>query len=376
MWEVTRDEEEHQAWRGSISRWEGLGRRRLGVDSRVIDDQSPAYCIAEIGHNHQGSAELCCDMIRAAQRAGASAVKLQKRSPKDLYADGLYMTPVEHEHAFARVYGDHRTLLELTPDGWEKAIACAQDVGITLFSTAFDFPSADFLRERKMPAYKIASGDCTNIPLIKHVASFGKPLFISTGGASLDDVLRIYYEVSPVNPDFCLLQCTVQYPSDPAELNLRVIETYRQRFPDKVIGLSDHHAEPYLNLVAYGLGARVFEKHFTLDRNMKGTDQGFSLKPHEFGWMVATLETARLALGDGVKSLRYCESGALFERGKGLHAARDLIVGEALSPADIAILSPMEGMRPYELKRALGRKLLVIKKRHEPIFLSDVGLAP
>lgn len=352
--------------------WSGWHKRELVVDGITISDDSEAYVVAEIGHNHQGSAELCCKMIAAAKQAGASAVKLQKRSPKHLYTEALYNAPVEHEHAFASTYGGHRAALELSDRGWDTVLAYAKKVGITLFATPFDEPSAHFLAEREMPAYKIASGDCTNLPLIRLVVSFGKPVFISTGGASLDDVLRVYYDVGTT--DFALLQCTVQYPTQPEEMNLRCIAEYRRRFPTTVVGLSDHHAEPYLSLVAYGLGARVFEKHFTLDRRMKGTDQHFSLTPRELGWMVAYLQTARLALGDGKKSLRYCESGFLYERGKGLHAARDLEEGHVLTHSDIALLSPMEGMRAYMLPQVVGRVMRISRKRDEPLFLQDVGL--
>ena len=139
-----------------------------------------------------------------------------------------------------------------------------------MFATPFDFSSVDFLADLEMPAYKTASGDITNIPLLKYIAEIGKPMLVSTGGATIDDVQRAYDAIMPINKRLCILQCTSSYPAEPEELNLRVIETYRQRFPDIVVGLSDHQNGIAMAIVAYMLGARVVEKHFTLNRAWKG----------------------------------------------------------------------------------------------------------
>jgi sialic acid synthase len=208
-----------------------------------------------------------------------------------------------------------------------------------------------------MPAYKIASGDLKNIPLIKHVAQFGKPMIVSTGGGSLEDIQRMYDAVMPINQQLCILQCTATYPNVPEEMNLRVIGTLRERFPGIVAGLSDHYNGIALAVAAYVLGARVVEKHFTLNHTWKGTDHALSLEPAGMRRMVRDLRRTRVALGDGVKRVLPTEESAIEKMGKTLVAARSLEAGHVLTAKDIALKSPGGGLPPYELERVIGRKL-------------------
>lgn len=328
--------------------------RRLEIDGFVIDDSSECYVIAEIGHNHQGSVEKCKELFRQAKDCGANAVKLQKRDNRALYTREMFDKPYENENSFGPTYGLHREALEFGWDEYCELKRYAAELGITFFATAFDFQSADFLAELDVPAFKIASGDVKNIPLMKHIARLGKPMVISTGAATMEDVQRVYDVLMPINPRFCLLQCTCSYPAEFAELDLRVIETYRERFPDIVIGLSSHDNGIAMAVAAYVLGARVIEKHFTLNRAMKGTDHAFSLEPVGLRKMVRDLRRVRVALGDGVKKVYASEAPAVLKMGKKLVAARDLPPGTVLSAADVAIKSPGDGLPPYELERVLG----------------------
>src|SRR5205823_3797189 len=168
-------------------------------------------------------------------------------------------------------------------------------------ATAFDFKSAEMLAELDMPAYKIASGDLTNTPLLRFVAELGRPMIVSTGGGTLDDVRRAYEAVVDVNSQIGLLQCTAGYPAEWSELDLRVIDTYRQLFPDAVVGYSGHDNGIAMPVAAYVLGGRIVEKHFTLNRAMKGTDHVFSLEPVGLRKLVRDLRRTRVALGDGMK---------------------------------------------------------------------------
>jgi sialic acid synthase len=270
--------------------------RELVIDGTRIADDTDCYVIAEIGHNHQGDLQKCKEMFDAAKWAGASAVKLQKRDNKALYTEEFYNSPYNSENAFGRTYGEHREALEFNREQYLELQDHADRLDLTFFATAFDIPSVDFLAALGMPAYKIASGDLTNFPLLLHVAKLSMPVVLSTGGGSLEDVEAA---VSACNPA-ALLQCTSGYPAKYEELNLNVLATFRERF-DCVVGYSGHDNGIAMSVAAYALGARIIEKHFTLDRAAKGTDQAFSLEPIGLRKLIRDLKRTRVALGDGVK---------------------------------------------------------------------------
>ena len=331
--------------------------RELVIDGHCIDDGSDCYVVAEIGHNHQGDLSTAKALFRIAKECGVDAVKIQKRDNRALFTAEMYNKPYENENSFGKTYGEHREFLEFDRADYEELQHYARKLGLTFFATVFDFPSADFLRELEMPAYKFASGDLKNIPLMKCVARFGKPIIISTGGGTLEDLQRVYDAVAPINEQLCFLQCTARYPTPPEEMNLRVIGTLRERFPNVLIGLSDHYNGIAMGPVAYVLGARMIEKHFTLNHTMKGTDHALSLEPIGMRKLVRDLRRTRLALGDGVKRTFPNESDAVLKMGKKLVAARPLPGGHVLTDADIAIKSPGDGLPPWELERLLGRRL-------------------
>jgi sialic acid synthase len=332
--------------------------RRLTIDGVEIHDAGDCYVIAEIGHNHQGSVEQAKAMLTVAKDCGANAVKLQKRANRTLYTREFFDQPYDNEFSFGSTYGEHREALELGGDDYVELQRYAREIGITFFATPFDFESADFLAELDTPAFKIASADLVNTPLLRHVAAFGKPILLSTGGATLDDVDRALAVVLPLNDQVCVLQCTAAYPCETEDLNLQVITMLRERYPDLVIGLSDHQNGISMALVAYMLGARVIEKHFTLNHAWKGTDHAFSLMPEGLRKLVRDLRRVPVALGDGVKRPLPVEANPLEKMGKKLVAARDLEQGHVLAARDIAIKSPADGgLPPYELDRLVGRRL-------------------
>ncbi len=346
--------------------------RELAIDGVRITDDGDCYVIAEIGHNHQGELEKCKDLIRAAKGCGATAAKLQKRDNRALFTRAMYDSPYDHRNSFGATYGEHREFLEFGRDEYVELQAFCRELGITFFATAFDHPSADFLAGLDMPAYKIASGDLINIPLIEYVAGFGKPMFVSTGGATMDDVVRAYEAILPINPRLCLMQCTSGYPADYDQLNLSVIHTFREAFPDMVIGYSGHDNGIAMPLVAYMLGARVVEKHFTLNRTWKGTDQAFSLAPDGMRRMVRDLRRTRMALGSPEKRHLEVENGPMLKMTKKLVAARDLPAGHVLTRADINIKSPGDGLPPYELETLLGKATRTGLGEDQTIRLEDL----
>lgn len=345
---------------------------QFNMDGTEIGTGQECYVIAEIGHNHQGSLETAKQLFRAARDAGADAVKLQKRDSRTLFTKAMFDQPYDNENSFGATYGLHREALEFGEFEYKELQQFAKELGLGFFATAFDFPSVDFLAKLDMPAYKIASGDLKNIPLIKYMAEIGKPLFLSTGGAAQDDVKRAYDAIMAINPHLCVMQCTACYPASPEDMNLKVITTFMKEFPEAVIGLSDHQSGIAMALVAYVLGARVIEKHFTLNRATRGTDHAFSLEPPGMRKLVRDLNRARAAMGDGIKSPIPEETKPLYKMGKKLVAGRDLPAGCALSLRDVAIKSPNDGLPPYELERIVGKTLLRPLKEDENISFEDL----
>jgi N-acetylneuraminate synthase/sialic acid synthase len=345
----------------------------IQIGRHVVGDEKPCYVIVEIGHNHQGNMAKAREMFREAALAGAHAVKLQKRDNLGLYTRAAYDKPYENENSFGATYGKHREYLEFEREEYVELQAYASELGVDFFATAFDIKSANFLNALDVPAYKIASGDLKSTPLLKHVARFGKPMIVSTGGAALEDVQRAYDTIMPINPQLAILQCTAGYPAAFEELDLRVIGTYRDQFPEAVVGFSSHDNGIVMPVAAYMLGARIVEKHFTLNRAMKGTDHAFSLEPVGLRKLVRDLDRTYKAMGDGKKKIYESERAPILKMGKSLVLARDLPIGHILRPDDIMMKSPAGGIPPYELENVIGR--MTLKPLFEDDFLSFEALS-
>ncbi|MFD8497342.1 N-acetylneuraminate synthase family protein [Amycolatopsis sp. NPDC059657] len=332
--------------------------RELQVADFTISDETDAYVIAEIGHNHEGDLGKAIELVRRAAAAGANAAKLQKRDNRSLYTREMYDQPYTGRNSYGATYGLHREALEFGRTEYVELQQLSAELSIDFISTAFDFPSVDFLADVGVPAIKLASADLTNTPLLAYAAKTSKPLIVSTGGAEMDDVRRAVETILPINPNLALLQCTAVYPASAADLNLSVITTYRREFPEVVVGFSGHDDTPEASYTAFALGARVVEKHFTLDRARPGSDHHFSLEPSHLTELVEGLRRTRESLGSNVKRQLPGEAGALRKMGKKLVAAFDLPAGHQLTERDIAIKSPGgDGMKPYLLTEILGRTL-------------------
>jgi len=293
--------------------------RTLRIGNRSISDESPAWVIAEIGGNHGGSVETAVNMVRVAAAAGADAVKFQCRDNRTLYSQALLDQPYENENSYGKTYGEHRDALELTDAGLATCAMVAEQSKVVCFATAFDEVSADRIVKLGMPAIKIASGGLTDYRLLGHVASLGVPIILSTGGGTLKDIHRAVNHIAVAHSQtrnssalLALLHCTAAYPvRDFAELNLRCIQTLCEDYPETVIGWSGHDSGIAMSVAAYALGARIIEKHFTLNRANKGTDHAFSLEPSGLTKLCRDLSRAHQALGDGVKRYLPSEVGPI-----------------------------------------------------------------
>jgi sialic acid synthase len=345
----------------------------LVVNGTVIARDGPAYVIAEIGHNHQGDLEKAKALIHAAHECGADAVKFQKRDNRVLFTSEFYDSPYDNENSFGATYGEHREALELSKSDWFELAQYAREEGVAFVAAAFDEPSAEFLSELGVDAFKFASGDLLNVPLLRRVAAFERPMFLSTGGGTIEDIDRAVEAITAINSQLCVLHCTASYPADVEDLNLSVIATLRERYPDLVIGLSDHHNGIAMAPVAFMLGARVFEKHFTLNHAWKGTDHAYSLMPDGMRRFVRDLQRVPAALGDGVKRRLPSEERPLQKMGKQLVAARDLPAGHVLAPGDVVAKSPADGgLPPYELDGLIGRTVARPLDAEQAVALEDL----
>ncbi len=338
-----------------------------------ITEKGPCYVIAEIGHNHQGNLETACKMIQVAAYCGVQAVKLQKRNNKDLYTKTLYNSPYDNENSYGATYGEHREYLEFGREEYEAIRKCAEENNLEFMATAFDFDSADFLEELGITSYKIASGDVTNTPLLTHIAKFGKPMFVSTGAATLDEIRMAYETILRYNDKLCLLHCTAAYPSEYHELNLRVIETMKRKFPEAIIGYSGHDNGILAGVIAYMLGAVVIEKHYTLNRAWKGTDHKFSLEPEGLRKQVRDLRRVDISLGDGNKVIFDSERNARLKMGKGIYTSRPLEKDTMITWEDICFKSPNTNLPPYRVNEVLGKTLTVDLDEETPLSLEHLA---
>jgi len=339
----------------------------IRLKNKVITRESPPFVIAEIGNNHQGELATAIEMVKTAKLCGADAVKFQKRHNKSLYTKALYDQVYDNPDSFGVTYGAHREAIELDEAEFIELKKYCEDIGIEFMCTAFDFKSVDFLESIGISSFKIASGDLHSLHFLEHVAKFGKPMFVSTGAATLEDVHRAYDTIKQHNDQICIMQCTATYPADYHMLNLNVIKTYLKEFPDAVVGYSGHDWGILAPSVARILGATVFEKHFTLNRALKGTDHKFSLEPPGLQKVVRDLKRVDMALGTHAKTVHDSEKNVKRKMGKSIYYAKNLKAGAIITKDNITIKCPFDGISASEFKHFIGKKLLVDVKEDDPL---------
>ncbi len=272
--------------------------REIKIGDRMVGDGHPAYVIAEIGINHNGDIGIAKQMIDAAVHAGVDAVKFQKRTPD-------IATPLEQQNQMRETpwgyitYLEYRYKVEFNEEQYCEIERYCKEKGITWLVSVWDQASVDFMQKFDTPAYKIPSASLTDYNLIRKARSTGKPLIISTGMSTMEQIRRGVEIAGEEN--LVLMHCTSTYPCEPEELNLKMVETLRQEFPNVPIGYSGHEVGLVPSSVAVALGACMVERHLTLDRAMWGSDQAASVEPGGFERLVKYIRVSEAALGDGVK---------------------------------------------------------------------------
>lgn len=334
--------------------------RELKIGKRALTDKD-VFVIAEIGSNHGGDVETCERMIVEAARCGADAVKMQKRNNAVMFTKAAMAKPYDNEFSYGKTYGEHRERLDWFGGiEFERFKRAADDAGILFFATPFEEESALFLNALKVPMYKIASCDVSNLPLVRFVGAMQKPVIVSTGGAKREDVSYMASALDRINTNYALLHCISLYPNTDKDLQLEVITTMRATYPDRLIGFSSHHPGIMPLVVARTLGASIFEVHFTLNRGSRGTDHGFSMEPDGLRKICEDLPRVTVMLGDGTRHVTEQEqAGFVRKMGKSVYLSHTMKAGQVINWEDIVIKSPAGGMKPYEAVGLIGKELAV-----------------
>lgn len=345
----------------------------IKIDNFQISEDSPVFIIAELSANHNQDKQIAIDTIRAAKKAGADAIKLQTYTPDTLTID----CQNEYFQIDKGTLWDGKTLYELykeayTPWEWHKELfQVAHEEGLICFSTPFDFTAVDFLEELNIPVYKIASFEIQDIPLIEYVASKGKPVIMSTGIATEDDIQLAVDTCRKVgNNDIILLKCTSSYPA-PIELaNLKTMVDMKKKF-DTFVGLSDHTMGNIVPIVATSLGAKVIEKHFILNKSVGGPDSEFSMDLEEFSAMVNAVRDAERSLGnvDYVLPEKVLKNRQF---ARSLFVVSDIRKGELITAENIRSIRPGYGLHPKYYHQILGKKANADLKRGTPLSLDYI----
>jgi N-acetylneuraminate synthase/N,N'-diacetyllegionaminate synthase len=321
---------------------------------RTIGHGHPCFVIAEAGVNHNGDLQMARDLVRIAARAGADAIKFQTFS-----ADRLVTASApKAEYQVARSGADesqHDMLkrLELSAEDHRRLMADCEKDGILFLSSAFDQTSADLLEELGVVAYKVPSGEITNLPYLEHLAKKGRPLIVSTGMSTMEEIGRALETIGGV--PVVLLHCTSLYPSPPEAANLRAMDSMRETFQVPV-GYSDHTDGIWISLAAVALGADMIEKHLTIDRDLPGPDHAASLDPAGFRSLVEGVREVETARGDGVKRPLPEEAATAAVARKSIVAATDIPAGTAIRREMLAVMRPGTGLPPDRLDWVIGRK--------------------
>jgi N,N'-diacetyllegionaminate synthase len=348
--------------------------REILIGGRPIGPGHPAFVIAEAGINHNGEVERALDMVGVAQRAGADAIKFQTFSADEFVGDPGQTYTYRSEgrevtESMLEMFRRH----ELPRSAWAEIKATCDRHGILFMSTPQNRSDLDLLLEVGVPAVKVGSDDFTNLPLLRSYASAGLPLVLSCGMADLGEVHRSLDAVGALDGHpTVLLLCTSQYPTPPEDVDLRKLATLQAAFPMVLVGLSDHTMGPLASACAAALGACVFEKHFTLSRDLAGPDHWFSESPADLAIWVRSIRTAQAMLGSALVRPTAAEREMRRIARRSIVAARKVVCGEMFTAENLAVRRPGTGLAPDKLTEMLGKVARRDLRAGEPLTPEDL----
>lgn len=336
------------------------------ASGKTIGHGLPCFLVAEIGNNHQGRVELAAELVRAAAAAGADAVKFQKRDVRALLTRAGRAAPYRGPNSFGPTYGAHREALELTFEELAELKALAESLGLTFFASAWDAPSLEGLLGLEVELLKVASADLTSLPLIRRMVTTGLPIVASTGMSRWPEIDAAVAELTAAHRQVVLLHCNSSYPSADREICLPVMLELARRY-ELPVGYSGHELGYAPSLAAAALGACLIERHFTLDKTLPGTDHAASLTPDEFAAMAEMIRQIERACAGSAKKIFPGEASSARKLKKAIVAARNLSAGTVLTPEDLAVKCPADGLPTLFWDDVKGLTLLTDLTRDEPL---------
>jgi sialic acid synthase SpsE len=353
--------------------------KELVIDGRIIGEHEPTYFIADIAANHDGDLQRAIDLIHMAKEAGADAAKFQHFRAETIVSDVGFRAlggKQSHQASWKKSVVEVYREASVNTDWTETLKATCDAAGITFFTSPYDLTLVDQI-DAFVPAYKIGSGDITWIEIIEYIAAKQKPLILATGASTTDDVVRAVGAALRINQKLALLQCNTNYTAsieNMRHVQLNVLKTYRSMFPEMILGLSDHTTGHATVLGAVALGAKIIEKHFTDDLNRNGPDHKFSMDIRSWREMVVCTRELEVALGTGLKKVEDNELETVVLQRRAVRLVRDLPAGHLLVREDLSMLrpAPAEALLPYEIDRAIGRRLRTAKSSGQHLSHADL----
>jgi sialic acid synthase SpsE len=328
--------------------------RTIRIGQRTVGEGQPCFVIAEGGVNHNGDPRLATELVHIAARCQSDAVKFQKRTIDELLTREALERPYIHPNSLGATYGEHRLKLELDDDEWYRLRDLAARLGLEFMGSAWDRSSADLLEELGTPAIKMPSAALTDLGLLEYVARKGRPMIVSTGMSTLGEVDQAVERILRHTDQLVLLQCTSAYPSEFVDVNLRVMDTFRQRY-GVLVGYSGHERGICVTEAAATLGACVVERHFTKDRTLPGPDHAASLEPIGLQKLVRDIRQIEMAMGSPEKFVVPNEVPVRARLGKSVVAAVPIASGTVISAEMLTAKSPGDGIAANQLERIIGR---------------------
>lgn len=341
--------------------------------NRWIGEMEEPYVIAEIGINHNGNFELCKKMIDAAAHVGVDAIKMQKRTIEEMYTKDALDVPYNKSYAFGKTYGEHKHALEFTDEQYLELQAYTHAKGVEFLVSGFDSTGFEFIdKVLNVPLHKVASPFITDYPLLKQVAEYGKPIFLSTGMHTMEEIKASVAFIKKINDKLMVFHAVTMYPVPNDKVNLNVIRTFKEEL-GTLVGYSSHDTGVVVPAAAIALGACVIEKHFTLDRAMVGPDHAASVEPRGMELIKKYSTTVWQSLGSTHRDINEQEQAARIKYGVSVTSRRAIPAGKVIEEADIMVKCPGGGISPVEFWNLFGKKATKDIAADKTIYDGDIA---